>query len=60
MLLAWKWELTGAVLSLATLVVFTVVVRMTRYDIVGIVALPSLLFIGDWIIRRYQTAEPSR
>ena len=60
MLLAWKWELTGAVLSLITLAVFTVVVRMTRYDIVAIAAVPGILFVGDWVVRRFERPEASR
>jgi hypothetical protein len=60
MLLAWKWELPGAVLSLVTLAAFSIVVGMNRYEIVGIVALPGLLFFGDWIIRKHQHPELSR
>jgi hypothetical protein len=60
MLLAWRWELTGAAFSLATLAVFLFVVRITRYDIVAIAAVPGILFFGDWVVRRLERPEASR
>jgi hypothetical protein len=59
MLLAWRWELTGASVSLATLAVFFFVVRITRYDIVAIAAVPGILFVSDWVLRRLDRPEVS-
>lgn len=51
MLLAWKWELPGTLLSLGALVLWVWAVRITRYpDIVVLLAAPSILFLGDWML----------
>jgi len=52
MLAAWKWELAGALVSLAALAAFVVVVRMRNYEVVAVVAIPGLLFACDWVLRR--------
>jgi hypothetical protein len=52
MLLAWKYELAGALLSIAALSAFAFVVRMNRYDVVALLALPGVLFLLDWMLRR--------
>jgi len=52
LVVAWKWELPGAAVSLATLTAFVFVVRMNRYDVVAIAAIPGLLFLLDWTLRR--------
>lgn len=52
MLLAWKWEFPGALISLLALVVFAVVVHMRRYDVLAIAAIPNVLFLVDWTLRR--------
>lgn len=52
MLAAWKWELPGALLSLLTLAAFVAVVRMHRYDVVGFAAIPGILYLSDWLLRR--------
>ena len=57
MLLAWKWELPGALLSLATLAAFLVVARMHRSDTAMLAAVPGVLFVGDWILRRIHPPE---
>lgn len=56
MLLAWKWELPGSVLSLATIALFVPVVGMRRYDVVGVIAIPGVLFLSDWMLRRHRHA----
>lgn len=62
MLVAWKWELAGALVSLAAVAAFVVMVRMSNYEVVAVVALPGLLFAGDWVLRRLclppATAKP--
>lgn len=57
MLLAWKWEFAGATVSLATLAAFFFVVRFSRYDIVAMAAVPGILFVGDWAVRRFERPE---
>jgi hypothetical protein len=52
MLAAWKWELRGALLSLLTLAAFVPVAGMHRYTVVGFAAIPGILFLGDWLLRR--------
>ncbi|HME00008.1 MAG TPA: hypothetical protein VKM93_22095 [Terriglobia bacterium] len=52
MLVAWKWELAGALVSLAALAAFVVLVRMRNYEVVAVVAIPGLLFAADWVLRR--------
>jgi hypothetical protein len=52
MLLAWKWELPGALLSLCALGAFAAVVHMNRYDVLIVAAIPNVLFLLDWKLRR--------
>ncbi len=54
MLLAWKWELPGALASLAALAILVPVVRVDRYEIVLMSASPGLLYVVDWLVRRKQ------
>lgn len=51
MLIAWKWELTGAVLSLLALSAFALLVAFRQYVLLGILALPGVLYLADWILR---------
>ena len=51
LVVAWRWELPGAAASIATLIAFVFVVRMTRYDVVVMAAIPGALFLLDWILR---------
>ena len=51
MLLSWKWEFAGAVLSLAALILWVASVRTDRYpDIIALLAAPGILFLGDWML----------
>src|SRR5437868_5864202 len=52
MLLAWRWELPGALLSLASLAAFTAVIAFRRHTVHIVLALPGLLFLVDWLLRR--------
>jgi hypothetical protein len=52
MLLAWKWELPAALISLLALAAFAAVVHMNRYDALIIAAIPDLLFLVDWNLMR--------
>jgi hypothetical protein len=51
MLLAWKWELPGAVISLFALAAFAVVIPMRSYDALIGPAVPGALFLIDWKLR---------
>lgn len=53
MVVAWRHELTGAVLSLATLIGFALVVQFHNYALLAIVSLPGLLYIADWALRNH-------
>jgi hypothetical protein len=53
MLLAWVWELPGALLSLACLACWVAVVRTRHYGPIAVLAVPGLLFLADWLLRRH-------
>jgi hypothetical protein len=48
-LLAWKWELAGAILSLGSLAAFLVLLRIRADIVVLVAATPAVLFLADWI-----------
>jgi len=52
MLLAWRWELPGAVMSLGALVAFMLMVRMGHHGVLFVLAAPGILFLADWMARR--------
>jgi hypothetical protein len=52
MLVAWRWELAGATISLVALLAFTLLVRMGHHAILFVFAVPGLLFLVDWVLRR--------
>jgi hypothetical protein len=52
MLMAWRWELLGALLSLVALAAFIPVVRMHQYEPIIVIAVPGVLFLSDWALRR--------
>ena len=57
MLLAWKWELAGACVSLLSLAAFCILVPMNRYDyVIGVAAAPGILFLFDWTLRHFRAA----
>jgi len=57
MLLAWKWEFPAALISLFSLAAFAVVVHVNRYDVLTVAAIPNVLFLLDWKLRRARTAS---
>ncbi|HYL87036.1 MAG TPA: hypothetical protein VE263_22625 [Candidatus Angelobacter sp.] len=57
MLFAWKWELPAALISLLALGAFAAVVHMNRYDVLVVAAIPNLLFLLDWKLRRLHAAH---
>jgi len=54
MVLAWKWEFPAAVISLFALGAFAVVVHINRYGVLVILAIPNIMFLLDWTLRRLQ------
>lgn len=52
MILAWKWGLTGALISLAALVLHISVVRSRTYAVIWFAAIPLVLFVVDWVLHR--------
>jgi hypothetical protein len=52
MLLAWRWELPGAVLSLGALIAFSLLIKMGHHTVLFVFALPGSLFLADWLVRR--------
>lgn len=62
MLVAWRWELPGALLSLASLVAFTLLIRMGHHTVLFVLPIPGILFLTDWLIRnrRMATSAPSQ
>jgi hypothetical protein len=54
MLIAWRWELTGAVVSLAALAVFSVLIHGTAkfHIIILAMMIPGILYCADWLVRR--------
>jgi predicted alpha/beta hydrolase len=59
MLMAWKWEFPAALISLFALGAFAAVVHMRRYDVLAIAAIPNILFLLDWRLRRSHSARTS-
>ena len=52
MIVAWKWELPGAALSLLSLGAFTLLITFNRYTVHLVLATPGILFLADWLLRR--------
>jgi hypothetical protein len=59
MLLAWKWEFPAALISLFAMTAFAVVVHMQNYGVMAIQAIPNILFLLDWKLRRAHSARIS-
>jgi uncharacterized membrane protein YoaT (DUF817 family) len=58
MLVAWKWEFPAALISLFGLAAFAAVVHMNRFDVLVIAAIPNVLYLLDWKLRRFHAAHP--
>jgi hypothetical protein len=56
MLVAWKWEFFGALISLFALGAFAAVTRIQSYAVLSIAAIPNLLFLLDWKMRHTHSA----
>jgi hypothetical protein len=51
-LACWRWQAEGAAVSLSALGAFAAIVRFSRYDVLLVIAMPALLFLMDWVMRR--------
>jgi hypothetical protein len=58
MLIAWRWELPGAVISLVSLLAFTLLIRMGHHAVLIVLAAPGVLYMADWLLRRHGTLRP--
>jgi hypothetical protein len=58
MLVAWRWELTGAVVSLVSLIGFTLLIRVNNHSITAVLAVPGILYILDWVLHPHRTLSP--
>ena len=59
MVLAWKWEFPSALISLFALGAFAAVVHMQNYEVLAIAAIPNILFLLDWKLRRAHSTRIS-
>lgn len=58
MLVAWQWELTGAAVSLVSLIGFTLLIRMNSHSVTVVLAVPGILYILDWLLHRHRMLRP--
>ena len=58
MLVAWRWELPGAIVSLVSPTGFTLLVRMNNHSITLVLAVPGSLYFLDWLLHHYRTLGP--
>jgi hypothetical protein len=58
MLAAWKWELAGALVSLACLVAWALVVRINNPGPVIIAGIPSCLYLVAVALNPLRSATP--
>ena len=61
MLIAWRWELWGALTSLIALAAFSVLIRGTTqfYMIILAMAIPGIIYCADWLMRHVHGAAVS-
>jgi hypothetical protein len=59
MLIGWRWELPGAILSLVALVIFTLIIHMRYHTILFVFATPGILFLADWLVRQRNSLTAS-
>lgn len=59
LLIAWRWELAGAMLSLACLMAFAMLIQggSTFHAAILVMATPGILYVIDWFVRRESAAR---
>lgn len=50
-LLAWRWEVMGAVISMGCLIGFVLIADLREPLVLGVIALPAILFLADHFSR---------
>lgn len=50
MLLAWRHELLGAVVSLVALNALAFIVPFWQYTVLFVISIPSFLYLADWLL----------
>lgn len=60
MVVAWKWEFPAALISLVALGAFAAVVHIRGYAVLAILAIPNILFLLDWTLRRSHPTQISK
>jgi uncharacterized membrane protein len=58
MMLAWRWELPGALIALFALGAFAALSHVNRYHMLAVGASPSMLYLVDWKLR-HLPGQPS-
>ena len=59
LILAWKWDFTGALIALAALVLHVSLVRYHTYAVIWFGAIPAVLYLADWVLRRLAPPAPT-
>jgi len=56
MLMAWRWEVAGAVISLVALVAYALMIRIGHHGVLFVLAAPGILFMVNGLLRhRHRT-----
>jgi len=55
--LAWKWDITGALIALAAMVLHVSLVRNRTYAVIWLAAIPAVLYAADWVLRRPRSPD---
>ena len=58
MLIAWRWELSGTITSLASLLAYKLLAHMGDHTVLVILAVPGILYLADWLLRRPRALRP--
>jgi hypothetical protein len=60
MLVAWRWELTGAIVSLVSLIGFPLLIRVNNHNVTVVLAVPGILYIPDWVLHHRLEPLPGK
>lgn len=56
LILAWKWDITGALIALAAMVLHISLVRNRTYAVIWLAAIPAALYLADWLLHRLRAS----
>jgi len=54
MILAWKWNMMGALIALGAMLLHIALVRNRTYGVIWLAAIPAALYLADWLLRRFR------